>query len=267
MHKVLNIVKVAEAKYGHKIYVIQDAAHSFGSKWQGQTITPLGDATFFALNIGKIINSVFGGVVLMNDEENYRKLCDYRKKHFKEMSFLKSLKRGIYLIMTVFAFNSMVYSIVNWLERKGLINRFVRYYDEYMIDMPSDWLDHPTALEARIGLIQLSKYDEIIEKRRQTSRTYIETLRANDHAKTLPYDEDCTYSHFVALVDDREQYVQKYLAKGIQLGIFIEYAIPLMQAYQAYTTREYPIAKYYSKHVINFPNWPGVRNVEFLIGE
>ena len=55
------IVRNAEARYGQKIWIIQDCAHSFGARWQGKLVCNEGDAALFGLNISKTITSIFGG--------------------------------------------------------------------------------------------------------------------------------------------------------------------------------------------------------------
>lgn len=256
VHRVEQIVNRAEKKFGNKIYVIQDAAHSFGAKWEGELVTKFGDAAVFGLNISKIINSVFGGMVITNNEDCYRKLIEFRKSNFKKTGIIKSLKRLAYLISVMVAFNSVVYSIVHWMERKKLLDRFVKYYEEGSIDMPADWDQMPCELEARVGLVQLGKYDEIISLRKQNALRYIEQFRNNADIVFLPYDEGCTYSHCVALVADRNKWVNDYQGKSVQLGILIEYSVPEMKAYRKYKLKAYPLSEYYSGHTINFPNWP-----------
>ncbi len=62
------IVRRAEARYGHKIWVIQDCAHSFGGEWQGKPVVKAGDAALFGLNISKMITSIFGGMLATDDD-------------------------------------------------------------------------------------------------------------------------------------------------------------------------------------------------------
>lgn len=69
------------------------------------------------------------------------------------------------------------------------------------------------------------------------------------------YIQGSTYSHCVTLVERREKWLQKYKKESVQLGIFIEYSIPYMKAYERYKRTEYPVSLEYSKKSINFPNW------------
>ncbi|MFH1320663.1 MAG: DegT/DnrJ/EryC1/StrS family aminotransferase [Bacteroidota bacterium] len=255
VYKIETIVNEAEKKYKHKIYIIQDVAHSFGAKWKGELVTKFGDAALFGLNISKIITSIFGGMIITHSEEIYMKLISYRNKNLKKGGIIKTLKRFIYLISTYFAFNRYLYACTNWLERNEFLGKLVKYYDEFTIYFPSDWDLLPSEIEARVGLMQLSKYDEIISTRVQNAKSHIEKLKHNNQIQLFPHIEGSTYSHFVGLVDNRNNWLNEYRKKGIQLGKLIEYSVPEMKVYIKYKQREYPVAKYYAEHTVNFPVW------------
>ena len=259
------IVRDAEKKYGHKIYVVQDCAHSFGSKWDGELVTKYGDAALFGLNISKTVSSIFGGMVITNNNQIAEELRSFREKNFKRRGFVKTFKRFLYLLSTYFTFNSYIYYWVNKLERYGLIDRFVKYYDESEIEFPSDWDEMPIETEARVGLANLEKYDEIIKRRIESAQEYFEYFKNNSEIRLLPYNKGVTFSHFVALVENRDQCLQEYLRKGIQLGWLIEYNIPEMKAYGAHRPEEFPTAARYARTTINLPVWGGAKIAETVI--
>lgn len=55
-------------EYGHKIYVIEDAAQAAGAKYKGKYAGTLGDIGVFSLNVHKPIQCGEGGVVVTNDD-------------------------------------------------------------------------------------------------------------------------------------------------------------------------------------------------------
>jgi len=257
--KVQELVRQAEEKYGHKIYVIQDVAHSFGARWNGDLVTKYGDASIFGMNVSKILNSVFGGMVITNNKQYAEELRTFRTDISKGNRYIKSVKRILYHLAIRVSFNSIVYGFVNWLERKKVLDRFVKYYEDDRIYFPNDWDSPVTNTEASVGRVQLLKYDEIIDKRRSVALEYKAAFETNDEVHFMNDLPGATYSHCVALVDNREAWLEKYSKQGMQLGILIEYSVPEMKAFNKFKTKEYPQAAYYMERSINFPNWPGVK--------
>ena len=259
------IVKNAEERYGHKIYVIQDVAHSFGAKYKDKMVTTYGDASIFGMNISKIMNSIFGGMVITNDKQISEQLRKWREKHTKKKGFSKEWKRFFYFIAVNFAFNSYVYGFVNWLERKGFLDRFVKYYEEDKIFFPNDWDEYPAKIEARVGLNQLKKYDYIVKNKIENAKKWMEILKNDEEIRFFDDIDGATYSHCAGRVKNREKFLELYREKGIQLGTLIEYSIPYMKAYTKYKKGEFPISLEYSKHSINFPNWVGVKYENIIV--
>ena len=256
VEKLKKIVAKAEHKYGHKIFVLQDMAHSYAAKWDDKMVGTFGDASVYGMNISKIMSSIFGGMVCTNSDELSEQLRMEAIKFQKGNKWIKSLKRIAYYFTVRVAFNSYIYGIINWMERKGLLDSFVQYYEDEKIYFPSDWNSKPTNTEAVVGMVQLKKYDEIIKKRRKRALEWKDQFTADESIRFMQDMKGATYSHCVALVEDREKWIEKYRKKQIQLGILIEYSVPEMPAFKQFRQGEYPIAKYFSEHSINFPNWP-----------
>ena len=143
------------------------------------------------------------------------------------------------------------------MERYGLIDYFVQYYDESKIDMPADYLQQTTALEARVGRANITRYEKIIENRKAAARYYFNNFDDKPEFILPPQVNGATYSHFVVQVKDRNSWLKKGLRKGIQLGWLIEYSIPEMKAYGGHDPNKFPVAGQYSRSTINLPVWGG----------
>ena len=76
MDAIHQIVSAAEKKYGHKIYVIEDACHALGSFYKNRKVgsCAFSDMTVMSFHQVKHITTGEGGVVLTNDEGLLKKL-------------------------------------------------------------------------------------------------------------------------------------------------------------------------------------------------
>jgi UDP-4-amino-4,6-dideoxy-N-acetyl-beta-L-altrosamine transaminase len=62
----------------HNLILIEDAAHSIGTKYNGQPVGSIADMTTFSFHPVKTVTAGEGGAVMTNDEILYRKLRLYR---------------------------------------------------------------------------------------------------------------------------------------------------------------------------------------------
>lgn len=261
------IVKHAEQRFGHKIWIIQDCAHSFGARYQGKLVCNMGDAAIFGLNISKTITSIFGGILLCSDEGIYNRIKSWRDNNCGQPRCSKSVYHGIYLGLIYLAFNKRVYRLVNWLqEMTPLLNRLTKaYHLDEKIHFPPDFNDRLSELRAKVGLVQLKKYDCIIEQRVKNAKFLDEYLPKGDDWVLPPIKAGATYSHYVVRVPNRHQVVEEYKHKGIQLGQLIDYSIPEISAYKRYAfNQKFPNSNMCSKHMINFPIYMENAQLELL---
>ena len=254
----VNLDQLDEIRKSHPhIFIIQDCAHSFAAKWNGRPVQKEGIAALFGLNISKTLTSVFGGMITTDNEDIYQKLKTIRDEKLKRATLRKSIRRLLYLLAVYPAFWEPVYGLINHLERLGLLNYFVKYYDDTKIDMPSDYLEGMCGVEARVGTANIDRYETIIDKSGAAAKYYFKCLTDKPDFKMPPEVEGATYSHFVVQVDNRDKWLKRAIRKSIQLGWLIEYNIPEMEAYGGYPSKDFPLAGYYARRAVNLPVWGG----------
>jgi len=249
------MVKRAEIRYGHKIWLIQDCCHAFGAEWKGKSIGSSGDVAVYALNISKLMTSIFGGMLTFQDQQLADKVRLWRDENFKSAGWLKSIKRRIYTLAVYIAFNEKIYGITWWLQTNTkILNRFTKLYhlDEKII-FPPDYLSKMHNVEAAVGLKQLKKYDDIIQQRRDKVNFYNKELVRHKDWVLPPIVNGATYSHYTVRVQNRDEVINKYALKGVQLGELIQYSIPSLKCYRKLDGINYPNAHQASLETINFP--------------
>ncbi len=259
------IVSAAEARFGHKIWIVQDCAHAFGARWKGRLVAAEGDVALFGLNISKSMTSIFGGMLTTNDSELASKIRAWRDAHVTPASATKALARRAYLVAAATAFQNSVYGAVRWLQDDTpVLSRLTKaYHRDEVIQFPPDYQDAMLDVEAAVGLVQLARLDGFERRRREHARHYIDGLRAPSDWTMPPFVDGATYSHFVVRVGDRGREVARFRRAGVQVGEVIEYSVPHMPGYAAPSEpNRFPNSRMLSEHVINLPVHPTLSDSE-----
>jgi dTDP-4-amino-4,6-dideoxygalactose transaminase len=238
-----------------RVAVIQDCAHSFLATWKGASVATAGDAAVFGLNLSKMITSIFGGMVTTDRDDLAQALRQVRDTWVERPGVWKSLARRAYLLAARAAFLTPLYGTTSFLERRGLLRRFVRYYDETVIDMPADYLRGLTGVEARVGRMQIGRYESLIAHRRAAAAYYQQRLAGIADLTLPPFIDGATYSHYVPRTSRRTHLLQCVLDRGAQLGSLIDYCIPDMPSYRQRPGARYrcPVARRLAETAVNLP--------------
>lgn len=254
LDRLEEIVREAEERFGHKIWLMQDCCHAFGAEWKGRMIGTSGDVAVYAFNISKIMTSIFGGMLTFQDQALADRVRAWRDAHYSPPHWTKAILRRLYLLAVYFSFNEKVYGLIWWLQEKtALLNRLTRsYHLDERIHFPPDYLDRMLAVEAAVGLEQLKKYPRIVQRRRDIASYYDRYIPRRDGWVFPVFVDGATFSHYVVRVPDRAEVILDYAGKGIQLGELIQYSIPEIECYKS-TNNDCPLARLASASMVNFP--------------
>lgn len=249
------MVAHAEKKYRNKIWLMQDCCHAFGAEWNGRMIGTSGDVAVYALNISKMITSIFGGMLTFQDQALADQVRAWRDANYHKASGWKAIQRRLYLLVIYIAFNEKIYGLILLLQEKTpLLNRFTKkYHLDDKIHFPPDFQDRMMEVEAAVGLAQLNRYDAIIKNRRANAAWYNEKLPKRHGWIFPPLIEGATYSHYVVRVPERKKIKDEWASKGCELGELIQYSIPLLQGYACNAQSNCGNSEIASLRTINFP--------------
>jgi dTDP-4-amino-4,6-dideoxygalactose transaminase len=180
--------RVAEFAQKYKLRVIHDAAHAFGSKYQGQMIGSFSDICMFSFDPVKTLTCIDGGAIVVRTLQELEMIHEMRLAGMSQPS-------------------SLMYQ-----------NKRAWSYDVRRLGFRY----HMANLHAAIGLAQLSKIDRISETRRAACRYYSERLHgipglrlpSTDFADTAPF------LYYVRVPESRRDSFRTSLKdEGVDTGI------------------------------------------------
>ena len=73
--------KVLEIAEKNNLILIEDCAHSLGAEYNDQKAGTFGKASFFSFSRDKIISSVYGGMIVTNDENLAQKIKKFQQEN------------------------------------------------------------------------------------------------------------------------------------------------------------------------------------------
>lgn len=75
-----NLDEILEICQKNNLILIEDCAHSLGAEYRGQKVGTFGKAAFFSFSRDKVISSVYGGMVVTNDDSLAKKMREFQEK-------------------------------------------------------------------------------------------------------------------------------------------------------------------------------------------
>lgn len=214
------IMKIAER---YNLYVIEDACHGPLSVYEGRKLGTIGNIGCFSFFSNKNISTGEGGMVVTNDEEIYNRVKLMRSHGMTAMSYQRALG------------HTTSYDIVNL------------GYNYRMDD-----------IRATIGIAQLNRLRNDLEKRAQIRKWYCEYLSKSD-AIDVPFINQKEYaSNYIfpivlknSSVEKRDMVRSKLHEAGIQTSIHYP-AIHRFSIYEEFS-RSLPKTEYVADNEITLP--------------
>lgn len=183
-----NWLEIMRFAKNNGLRVVEDAAHAFGSKFEGALVGSMGDVSCFSFDGIKNITAGEGGAVFSNDHKVIERIRDSR---------LLGVKRDS--------------------EARYQNQRSVNY------DVQSQgWRYHMSNINAAIGRVQLSRFEELSTKRQLLAKKYVSLLEGMEGLELFDTNFDEVVPHIFPVKlkgDKNRQDVISYLSsREIQAG-------------------------------------------------
>lgn len=204
-----------------RVVILADAAHSFGATYKGKQSGEVADFTCFSFHAVKNLTTAEGGAVTwldiegIDNEEIYKRFM-LLALHGQDKDALAKTKPGAW-----------EYDII---------------YPAYKCNM--------TDIMASLGMVQLRRYPEILERRREIIDRYNEGLKDLDVSLLKHYGEDFKSSEHLYLIrlnEKDENFRNSVIEKMAEIGIAtnVHYKpLPMHMAYKnlGFDIKDYPNA-------------------------
>jgi len=254
METIHQIISNAEKKYGHKIYIIEDACHALGSLYKNKKVgsCAFSDMTVMSFHPVKHITTGEGGVVFTNDENLYKKL-----KRFRSHGITSDPKE---FVCKNLAFQPSAFSL------QPSVNPW--YYEQ--IDLGYNY--RITDIQCALGVSQMKRFDEFRRRRREIVNKYNEAF-LNIETVRIPFESgdcDTNFHLYVLLFDfekigvERSQFMIELKKRGIQTQV--HYIPVYLQPYfrRSFGTKvgDCPNAEQYYQKCLSIPLYPAMTDLD-----
>lgn len=227
MEKIHNIARK------HNLIVIEDAAHALGAQYKGKMVGSISDMTTFSFHPVKHITTGEGGMILTNNDKLYQRLKLFCTHGITRDDKLMTKNDG------------------PW------------YYEQ--VELGFNY--RITDIQCALGISQMDKLPEFLNKRKNIAARYNEAFAGNDNIQ-IPYQElgcDNAWHLYVIRIKNgkRKEVFEKLRKAGI--GVNVHY-IPVYQ-HPYYRNNGYkdticPNAEKYYKECISLPLYPELKAEE-----
>jgi UDP-4-amino-4,6-dideoxy-N-acetyl-beta-L-altrosamine transaminase/dTDP-4-dehydrorhamnose reductase len=249
MEAIRDVVTEAEKKYGHKIYIIEDACHALGSIYKSRKVgsCAFSDMTVMSFHPVKHITTGEGGMVLTNDDDIIKRIRRLRSHGLTS-------------------------------DPGEFLNKDLAYQGKEADDpSPNPWYYEQVSLgfnyritdiQCALGISQLKKLGRFVKRRREIVDIYNEAF-ANKQFIQIPYEDKKGVSNFhlyVLLFDfaamkmSRAQMILELRQRGIQTQV--HYVPVHLQSYYRKHFRtgwgDCPRAEAYYQRCLSLPLHPSM---------
>ncbi|MFM7472949.1 MAG: DegT/DnrJ/EryC1/StrS family aminotransferase, partial [Crocinitomicaceae bacterium] len=198
-----------ERKLG-RILIAADAAHSFGATYEGKRSGALADVSCFSFHAVKNLTTAEGGAVCFNLPD-----CFDHEEIYKE--FCIKILHG---------------------QSKDALAKTVKGAWRYDVLEPG-FKCNMTDLQAAIGLVELERYEENLERRKQIFEAYDAAFKPENWAITPVYkseNRETCYHLYLLRIDnvsesERDAIIQEIFEQDVAVNVHFQ-PLPLLTAYK-----------------------------------
>ncbi len=204
----------------HNLFIIEDAAHAFGSSYKGKKIGSFGDVACFSFDPIKNITCGEGGAIALADKDIAEEIRRKRTLGIDKDSWYRYTNE-----------RSWFYEVTT-----------------------QGYRCHMSNISAAIGLAQFKKLDTFIEKKRRIVKLYNDHFEKLEGVKILEWnlDETAPFIYMVRVRADKREALMDFLQeRGVGTGI--HYIANHIQPFFAPYNKPLPVTDQIWKEILTLP--------------
>lgn len=213
--------KIMDIARKYNLFVIEDAAHSLGSYYQGKHTGALGDAGFFSFSGSKMLNTSFGGIVVTNNDDLSIKIRkELSKYNFPSIWQLlrERMTTYIYALLTQRTFYSLTeYPLTVLMSVFGLDP--LEIYKSFKHAEITEEKMRFTNLQSLLGLKQIDCLSPLVSKRKNIAEKLFKALSPSISLQVNP--KGCNPNYFMVPIRTKNKFkvFRKLLLKGVDSNL------------------------------------------------
>ena len=222
--------RIMEIAKKNKLKVIEDAAHSLPSLYEGKKIGTISDAACFSFYATKTMTTGEGGMVTTNDENIAQKIT----------------------LQRLHGINGDAW------------NRYEEDNDWYYEVVDLGYKYNTTDIQSALGLVQLEKLEWMRDERKKIATKYRDAFSGKIEFIDENTGNESSWHLFVIKVSNRDELHQKLKEKEISTSVhFIPiHNHPYYKKRFTYKYRDYPISNAVYKQSLSLPIYPSLSEKE-----
>lgn len=246
-----DIEKIATVCKKHKVALIEDLAHSVGTKYEsGKQAGRIGEAAFLSFSQDKIVDSVSGGAAILKCTKSDQRITS------QKVGWYQKIKDWLYPMLTFIVRTSYSIGI-------GKLIHFV-LKTLRVLSQPMAGSQEPQELprwHANLALQQFKNHQQSLDHRRQIATIYAKELNSKLLIKGLVKLIDRSANiRFPILVKNRDQLIKHLKNHGVFVSdIWYDAPVaPKRMTSQSSYRNECPKAKKVADKMLNLPTHKNV---------
>lgn len=242
----------------HNTPVIEDCAHALGAGYKGKKVGSLGDIAFFSFGRDKVISSVYGGALMINNPR-LREAVEKEYEHVPSPSFFWTFQQLLhppitYVVLKTYRFGG---KYLLWIAQKLHLLSYAVTRGERRGKKPAYFAARLPGALAYLARIQFNKLERLNEHRKMLAGIYRAGLQQNK-AFTLVenYDEGSIFLRYPVMHQEATNIIEAAQKQGVILGDWYRGVIAPMGTHReimGYDVGSCQRAENNSAHVINLP--------------